>query len=89
MRELTASEASRNFSALLDAVEGGETIAVSRGGRRIAAIAPAEHDTWSGFADVVNRRRADRPIGDDELERNIADALTAVRTDLDVDPWAD
>ena len=36
MRVMTASEASRNFSALLDAIERGETVAVSRGGKRIA-----------------------------------------------------
>lgn len=41
MRTMTATEASRSFAALLDDVERGETIVVTRGGRRIAAIGPA------------------------------------------------
>ncbi|MBV9721106.1 MAG: type II toxin-antitoxin system prevent-host-death family antitoxin, partial [Mycobacterium sp.] len=36
MREVTASEASRNFSAVLDSVERGEIIVVTRAGRRVA-----------------------------------------------------
>ena len=42
MREVTATEAARRFSALLTAVEkGGETFLVTRGGRVIARIEPA------------------------------------------------
>ena len=38
---MTATEASRSFAALLDEAERGETIIVTRGGRRIATIGPA------------------------------------------------
>ncbi|MBA3528803.1 MAG: type II toxin-antitoxin system prevent-host-death family antitoxin [Propionibacteriaceae bacterium] len=38
---MTATEASRSFAALLDDVERGHTIVVTRGGRRIATIGPA------------------------------------------------
>ena len=38
---MTATEASRSFAALLDEAEAGETIIVTRGGRRIATIGPA------------------------------------------------
>lgn len=42
MRELTATEAARSFSALLTAVErDGETFVITRGGRVIARIEPA------------------------------------------------
>ena len=42
MREVTATEAARNFSALLSAVErDGETFVVTRGGRVVARIEPA------------------------------------------------
>lgn len=41
MKTLTATEASRAFSHVLDEVEHGETIIVTRGGERIAEIRPA------------------------------------------------
>lgn len=41
MRTVTATEASRSFAALLDEAERGQTVVVTRGGRRIAAIGPA------------------------------------------------
>ncbi|MBD3141373.1 type II toxin-antitoxin system Phd/YefM family antitoxin [Microbispora bryophytorum] len=41
MKVMTATEASRNFAAVLDEAEHGETIVVTRGGRRIAVIGPA------------------------------------------------
>ena len=40
MRTVTATEASRSFAALLDEVEQGQTVIVTRGGRRIAKIGP-------------------------------------------------
>lgn len=41
MRTVTATEASRSFAALLDEVERGETVVVTRGGKRVASIGPA------------------------------------------------
>lgn len=42
MKEVTATEAARGFSALLTAVErDGETFFITRGGRVIARIEPA------------------------------------------------
>lgn len=40
LREIPASEAKAHLSELLDAVERGETIAITRHGRRIARIVP-------------------------------------------------
>ena len=50
MRTVTATEASRSFAALLDAAEHGQTVVVTRGGRRIASIGPV---TASNGAEVV------------------------------------
>lgn len=41
MRTVTATEASRSFAALLDEAERGQTVVVTRGGRRIASLGPA------------------------------------------------
>jgi prevent-host-death family protein len=41
MKNLTATEAARRFSEVLDAVEHGERFRVSRGGRTVATIGPA------------------------------------------------
>jgi prevent-host-death family protein len=38
---MTATEAARNFATVLDEAERGETIVVTRGGKRIAMIGPA------------------------------------------------
>ncbi|MGI5486185.1 type II toxin-antitoxin system Phd/YefM family antitoxin [Microtetraspora malaysiensis] len=40
MKVMSATEASRSFAAVLDEVERGETVVVTRGGRRIAVIGP-------------------------------------------------
>ena len=50
MRTVTATVASRSFAALLDEAEHGQTVVVTRGGRRIASIGPA---TASNGAEVV------------------------------------
>ena len=41
MKVVPATVASRSFAALLDEVEGGETVIVTRAGKRIATIGPA------------------------------------------------
>jgi prevent-host-death family protein len=40
MKLMTATEVSRNFAAVLDAVEHGETITITRGNHRIARLGP-------------------------------------------------
>jgi prevent-host-death family protein len=44
MKELTAVEAKVRFGAVLEAVERGEEIIVTRNGKRIARIVPATED---------------------------------------------
>jgi len=57
---MTATEASRGFSALLDRVErDGETVTVTRDGRPVAEIAPASEATtkytWGAIRKCFDR----------------------------------
>jgi len=45
MRTTTATEASRNFSDLLDAIERGETVTITRGHHAVAEVRPARRRT--------------------------------------------
>jgi len=76
VRIVTATEASRSFAALLDDVEAGETVLVTRGGRRIAAIGPA---TAGNGSDVVALLRKGAP--DRKFAADVAAARTAVVLD--------
>lgn len=86
MRELTASEASRTFSAVLDSVEQGETVLVTRGGRRIASIAPAPAATGAVLNEILQRWHGTAAL-DDAFAEHIAAARAAVSVDEDTDPW--
>lgn len=88
MKEMAASEASRNFSAVLDEAEHGETIVVTRNGRRVAMITPAPRANGKALRDVF-RRWQGRAELDDEFAANVAAAREAVSGDLDSDPWRD
>lgn len=88
MREMTASEASRNFSAVLDTVEQGETIVVTRAGRRIASIAPVPAATGVAFNATLARWRTATAL-DDAFTDQIRTVHGAVSTDSDADPWTD
>ena len=51
-RTLTATEASRQFSTLLDSIEAGDIVVVTRGNRPIAEIRPVTRRTeqpWRRF----------------------------------------
>lgn len=86
MKEMSAKEAVRNFSAMLTAVENGETILVTRSGRSIATIAPAPR----GNVRVLRRVFAEwnaAEIVDDEFESAIQESLSEVSPAEDRDPW--
>ena len=55
MRTITATEASRNFKKLLDAVEGGESVAITRGGETIAEISPRRRKTAKDLFDALDK----------------------------------
>lgn len=84
MRTMTATEASRHFSDLLDAVERGETVTIVRGNRPVAEIGPAQHRTG---ADLRAALTGTTPP-DDAFVKSIAEAMSMVTSEV-VDPWAD
>jgi prevent-host-death family protein len=65
MRTVTATEASRSFAALLDEVEAGETVVVTRGGRRIAAIGPASTGNGLEFLRLMEDAVPDEDFASD------------------------
>lgn len=70
---MTATEASRTFAALLDDVERGQTVTVTRGGKRIATIVPA---SAGNGAEVLNLLAAGTT--DDEFSTDVRAARDAV-----------
>ncbi|MFY1705418.1 MULTISPECIES: type II toxin-antitoxin system Phd/YefM family antitoxin [Micromonospora] len=84
MRTISATEASRRFSDLLDAIERGESVTVTRGNRPIAEIHPAHRRTGRDLRAAL----ADLPAPDDHFEADLTDALRYVTTER-TDPWAD
>jgi prevent-host-death family protein len=84
MKTMTATEASRHFSDLLDAVERGETITIVRGNHPVAEIGPAQRRTGAGLRAAL----ADVPPPDEEFSRHIAEAVALLRSEVN-DPWAD
>lgn len=66
MKTITATEAARNFAAVLDQAEHGETIIVTRGGRRVATIGPAAAAPGRAVKELLRRHRPD-PAWAEEL----------------------
>ncbi len=84
MRTMTATEASRKFSDLLDAIERGETVTITRGHHAIAEIGPARHRTGADLRVAL----AEIPPPDDRFVDDIADASALLAAEGS-DPWAD
>jgi len=60
VRRLTATDAARHFSDLLDQVEReGETFVVERRGRAVASIAPAAVVSGRAVKDLLRAQQAD------------------------------
>jgi len=81
---MTATEASRHFSDLLDAVERGESVLIVRGSNAVAEIGPAHRRTG---ADLRAALEGTEPP-DDAFARNISAALAMATSEVP-DPWAD
>ena len=74
--EVGAYEAKTRLSALLDRVEQGETITITRHGRAVAVLAPppdAADRTVSEVIDELMRFRRGRRLGDDLTVRDLID----------------
>jgi prevent-host-death family protein len=80
---MTATEASRHFSDLLDAVERGETVTIVRGNHAVAEVRPARRRTGADLRTAL----ADVPPPDDEFSQAIAQAVALVTSEVR-DPWA-
>ena len=65
MRTLTATEASRSFASLLDEAERGETVVVTRGGKRIATIGPATASNGVAFLALLASSSTDEGFAAD------------------------
>lgn len=82
MKMMSASEVSRAFSAVLDEAERGETIVVTRGGRRVVIITATSSATWGALRNAL----ADwTPPLDTDLAVDMRAAREAVH--LDEDSW--
>jgi prevent-host-death family protein len=60
MKQLSATDAARRFSDLLDSVEaGGETFLIVRRGRAVARIGPAPSGTGLALKEALRENRPD------------------------------
>ena len=75
MRTVTATEASRSFAALLDEAERGQTVVVTRGGRRIASIGPAATSNGAEVVALLASNAVDEDFAADVLAATDAVAL--------------
>lgn len=76
MYTLTATAASRSFASLLDKAERGETIVITRGGRRIATIGPVDVSNGAQFIALLAEHAPD-----DDFARDVRSARDAVTLD--------
>lgn len=76
MRTVTATEASRSFAALLDAAEQGQTVIITRGGRRIASLGPAGASNGTEFLALLTAGTVD-----DDFAADVSRARDAVSLD--------
>lgn len=79
MRTMTATEVSRNFASVLDRAEHGETIVITRGGRRLATLTPASPGNGAALKDFL----ASHPVDED-----FAADVAATREDVTDEPSA-
>ncbi|MER7997727.1 type II toxin-antitoxin system prevent-host-death family antitoxin [Streptomyces sp. NPDC095613] len=81
MKVMTATEASRNFAAVLDMAEHGETVIVTRGGKRLAMVSQAPAANGAELADLLDRFAGTL---DDSFEDDVLSTRDLLTTG---DPW--
>ena len=86
MARMTATEASRSFSDVLDRVAAGEEIEVTRGGVTVATITPPRVRLISG-ARLAALLEAAPPV-DDAFAGDVRAARKALDRVAEGDPWA-
>lgn len=82
MKTITATNASRGFSEVLDRVEHGETIRITRDGRPVAEVRPVAATTGRGLRAAL----AELPVLDAAIEADIAAAITLTTNEVN-GPW--
>ena len=85
MSEISATDASKRFADVLDAVEHrGEIFTIVRRGRVVATIAPARRGTGADLRRILQDLPPDSAWGDDlrDVRRFAGEAAPA-------DPWTD
>jgi prevent-host-death family protein len=73
---MTATEASRSFAAVLDEAERGETIIITRAGRRIATVGPVDLSNGSDVVALLAYGSVDDGFADDVAAAREAVELT-------------
>lgn len=85
MAEISATDASKRFADLLDAVEHrGETFTVVRRGRIVATIAPARRGSGADLRRILSHTPPDSRWADD-----LDDIRSFAGETQIVDPWND
>lgn len=79
MRTMTATEVSRNFASVLDRAEHGETIVITRGGKRLATLSPAAPGNGAAIRDFLASRRLDEDFAADvaSVREVVTDEMSA------------
>lgn len=85
MRTVTATEASRHFSELLDAIESGQTVTVTRGNRPVAEIRPPRRRTGRDLREAL---AALAPL-DGDFAATVSEVVRDLNVPEESDPWAD
>lgn len=84
---MTATEASRSFSELLNRVQAGEEIEVTRNGATVAVISPPSRKRlWWTAAELKEFFSTLEPF-DDEFEKDVAEARRWSGNAVFEDPW--
>ncbi len=84
MRTITATEAARKFSELLDAIESGERVTITRGKRPVVVMTPAPRYTGADLRAALEKIE---PL-DDDFERDVLSARSFVDDEVR-NPWDD
>ncbi len=84
---MTATEASRSFSALLNRVQAGEQIEIVRNGATVAVIGPPPRKkTWWTAAELKEFFATIEPF-DEDFEKDVAEARRWSGPAVFEDPW--
>jgi len=73
MIAVTATQAARNFASILDQVEHGETIVITRDGVPIGRLSPER---------LTSAERLKAALRDNPADEGLADALEAAHADV-------